>query len=249
MSAEEKAIRAASFGSVADAYERGRPSYPTAAISWALGERSLRVADVGAGTGKLTQALVRAGHEVVAIEPLAEMRVVLAERHPQVELLDGRAEALPLADGSVDAVVAGSAFHWFDWGPAFAEIARVLRGAGMLAMLGNGFEDDAQRWVAGLREILGPGPLGRADHWPEDSELGRWFVEVADHSFAHPHPVTLPTLLDFALSRSSVAILEEAERGLKLRAIERLWQEQVGSERAILPYRTAVRRATGLRAR
>ncbi len=111
MPTADKATRAASFGAVADRYQRGRPGYPPEAIEWLLGPEPLHVLDLGAGTGKLTAALLAAGHAVTALEPLAEMRAILTETLPAATAIDGRAEELPLADDSVDAVVAGSAFH------------------------------------------------------------------------------------------------------------------------------------------
>ena len=106
--------RASSFARVADEYERGRPGYPREAIEWLLGYEPLDVLDLGAGTGKLTSALLAAGHRVLAVEPLAEMRAILTSSLPDAQALAGTAEALPLADASVDAVTVGSAFHWFD---------------------------------------------------------------------------------------------------------------------------------------
>ena len=82
------------------------------------------VVDLAAGTGKLTRELVRTGAEVIAVEPLAEMR---AELPPEATALEGTAEAIPLGDGSADAVTVAQAFHWFDAEPALAEIHRVLR--------------------------------------------------------------------------------------------------------------------------
>src|SRR5579859_1913516 len=118
------------FERQADAYERGRPAYPPAAIDWLVAELGLApgrtVADVGAGTGKLTRALLPSGARVIAIEPVAAMRAVLErglEGVPGLEgvtalggitALEGTAESLPLADGEADAVVVGQAFHWFD---------------------------------------------------------------------------------------------------------------------------------------
>ena len=96
------------------------------------------VVDVGAGTGKLTRDLVPTGARVIAVEPLEEMREQLASAVPGAEVLPGSAEELPLADGSADAVVAASAFHWFDTGRALVEIHRVLVPNGALATLGNG---------------------------------------------------------------------------------------------------------------
>src|SRR5271168_1033882 len=105
--AAAKAERASSFARVAREYERGRPGYPREAIAWLLGAEPLDVLDLGAGTGKLTRALLAAGHRVTAVEPLPEMRAILAERLPDALTLAGSAEALPLEDGCVDAVAVG----------------------------------------------------------------------------------------------------------------------------------------------
>src|SRR5579875_999780 len=159
-----RAARASSFAGVAEEYDRGRPGYPREAIAWLLGGASaandgpLEVLDLGAGTGKLTEALLAAGHRVVAVEPLAQMREILAARAPAARVLGGAAEALPLADASVDAVAVGAAFHWFERDAALAEIARVLRAPGVLGLLGNAFEI-SEPWVARVRAILGPPAL------------------------------------------------------------------------------------------
>ncbi len=146
-----RARRASSFARVADEYDRGRPGYPPEAIAWLLGDAPLDVLDLGAGTGKLTGALLAGGHRVLAVEPLAEMRAILASTLPGARALSGTAEALPLANASVDAVTVGSAFHWFDERLARKEIARVLRRPGVLGLLGNAF-DTSPAWVARVRE-------------------------------------------------------------------------------------------------
>jgi len=84
----DQARRASSFARVADEYERGRPGYPREAIDWLLGARSLEVLDLGAGTGKLTAALHDAGHRVIAVEPLAEMRAKARRLRQQEGRLD-----------------------------------------------------------------------------------------------------------------------------------------------------------------
>ncbi|MEO6627336.1 MAG: methyltransferase domain-containing protein [Aquihabitans sp.] len=150
-------VAAAGFGAGADDYERGRPSYPDDAVRW-LGEHlglgpGRRVVDLAAGTGKLTRLLEAGGSEVVAVEPVEAMRAKLAETAPGVEALSGTAEAIPLPDGSVDAVTVAQAFHWFDPDAALAEIARVVRPGGGLGIIFN--ERDARvPWVGELSHLI-----------------------------------------------------------------------------------------------
>ncbi len=214
--------RAEAFGLYATEYERGRPGYPAAAVRWLLGTDPLVVADLGAGTGKLTAALVAQGHRVPAVEPLSEMRVVLADRAPEAQLIDGTAEQTGLPGQCVDAVVAGSAFHWFDRSRVFPEIERILRPPGILGLLGNGF-DTSRPWVAELREILGGSRLGRAGHWPDVAELLGRFTDVDEQS---------------------------DQREARLGQVSQLWEvdpELHGRASAILRYLTRVRRCRGLR--
>jgi SAM-dependent methyltransferase len=121
--------RAASFGAAADAYERARPSYPEAAIDWLLPRSARRILDLGAGTGKLTRQIRARGVDVVAVEPSEGMRTRFSRGLPDVPVFAGSAEAIPLEDASVDAVVVGQAWHWFDPARAVPEVARVLNPA------------------------------------------------------------------------------------------------------------------------
>ena len=97
-----------------------------------------RVADVGAGTGKLTRALLDRGLEVDAVEPDGDMLAELRRVAPEAHAHRAGAEALPLPDASVDVVLAGQAWHWFDHDAAVAEVRRVLRPGGWLGLLWNG---------------------------------------------------------------------------------------------------------------
>jgi SAM-dependent methyltransferase len=121
-----------SFGSVAETYDRVRPGYSRPLLDRAqevLGLRAdARVLDLAAGTGRLTRELARRFARVVAVEPDDRMRAVHGAA------LAGSAEAIPLEDASVDAVFVGEAFHWFDARAAIAEVARVLRPRGGLAI-------------------------------------------------------------------------------------------------------------------
>jgi len=138
---------------VAESYERRRPTYPAALVEWLVDRLGLRtgttVVDLGAGTGKLTRDLVPTGAHVIAVEPLPEMRAQLEAAVPGAEVLAGSAEELLLRDESVDAVVAASAFHWFDTERALEEIHRVLVPGGALATVGNGRDlaDPLQREI------------------------------------------------------------------------------------------------------
>lgn len=145
--------RRASFGAVAGDYAQLRPGYPPDVVPFLLGERPRRVLDLGAGTGLLTGRLLAAGHEVVAVDPSAEMLAELAARLPQVATEVGGAEAVPLPDGSVDAVVAGQAAHWFDVAPTVAEMRRVLRPGGVVGLVWNS-RDDRVPWVGALSDLL-----------------------------------------------------------------------------------------------
>lgn len=237
--------RARAYGLVADEYERGRPGYPTAAIAWLLGNEPLDVVDLGAGTGKLTAALVAAGHRVVAVEPVEQMRAILAQRVPEARVVAATAERTGLPPASADAVVAGAAFHWFDRGRALPEVARILRSRGTLGLLGNGF-DPSVGWARRLREIMGGSRLGRPGHWPDADELRPWFYAIAEREFPHEHPVDRQRLLDLASSRSNVALLAPDDRRALLARVAALWDEEPdlhGRERAVLPYLARVRRA------
>lgn len=153
---ERRARLASSFDAAARDYQRYRPGYPEQAVQLALAgshggaPSEWDVLDLAAGTGKLTDAVLPWCRSVVAVEPLARMREQLAGRHPSVRVLDGRAEAIPLPAASVDAVVVGQAFHWFEPTAALAEIARVLRPGGVLSLLANEERDTPethQLWV------------------------------------------------------------------------------------------------------
>jgi SAM-dependent methyltransferase len=237
-----RARRASSFGRVAGEYERGRPGYPREAVEWLLGRAPLVVLDLG--------ALIDAGHRVTAVEPLEQMRAILTSRLPQADTLAGTAEELPLADGSVDAVTVGAAFHWFDQDRALTEIARVLRAPGVLGLLGNGFDTSSSPWVARVREILGPPALERRGHWPSGEVLGSRFADVEEREFPHEQRVDRASLRDLAVSRSSLAILSTSERESVLASLDRLWEtepELAGREEAMLAWRTRARRCRGLR--
>ncbi|SDI27327.1 class I SAM-dependent methyltransferase [Nonomuraea jiangxiensis] len=190
-----------SFGEVADAYDKVRPSYPAQAMEWALGTAPVKVIDLGAGTGLLTRLLVGLGHEVTAVEPDPKMREKLSERVPGCVVLAGSAEEIPLADGVADAVVAGQAYHWFDPEPAHAEVARVLRPGGVFAPLWN-LRDESVEWVARLSRLIHEFRQSEMDRVLSGTEFGDAFGPVECREFQHSRPHTPASLLALVRSRS-----------------------------------------------
>ncbi len=153
---DERSRRSLVFGSVAAAYAEHRPGYPPDSVEWALaplaGHPAPHLLDLAAGTGKLSDALVGVpGADVTAVEPDLAMLTELRSRYPSVCGLEGSAEAIPLPSDSVDAVLVGTAWHWFDPGRALTEIARVLRPGGVLAVLGT-HDDPSVEWVTGYHQ-------------------------------------------------------------------------------------------------
>jgi SAM-dependent methyltransferase len=215
--------RASSFGAAAAQYAQHRPGYAEAAIRWCLapvsGPQPVRVADLGAGTGILTGALARLGADVVAVEPDQAMLTELRRQLPGVRAVEGRAEALPLPDQSVDAVLCGQAMHWFDLDRALPEIARVLTPGGVLAGLWN-VDDDRVGWVAELAAISDSGPtLSSWRATPEaDTEQGAlragssWFTPVEEREFGNGQPRSADSLVAAIATHSSLLVTDEAER-------------------------------------
>jgi SAM-dependent methyltransferase len=204
---------ATGFARGAEAYERGRPEYPPEAIAYIARELDLRggrtVVDLAAGSGKLTRQLAALGCEVVAVEPVDEMRAAIGAG---IRALDGTAEAIPLPDASADAVTVAQAFHWFDGPTALAEITRVLRPGGALALVWNRRPVESSRLHAEIGEIIAPyrgdAPAHASGAWRAtfaERELTEW-----RHDFAQR--LDADGLADRVGSISFVAALDDGER-------------------------------------
>ena len=244
MADETYRTRARSFGALAADYAEHRPDYPADGIRWALAaaDRPVRsVLDLAAGTGKLTAGLLSLGLTVTAVEPDDDMRAELSRRFPEVEALAGTAESIPLADASVDAVLVGQAFHWFDHGAALDEMGRVLRPSGAAGLLWNN-EDDSVEWIAGLMAVAGTSVSRVA---PFEVPANPLFGEPAEAVFAHTHRRTAASLAATMGTTSRMIVIPEAERGVVLRRIEGYLSarpETAGGEFDV-PLRTTVVRA------
>ena len=229
-----RAERAASFARVADAYEQARPGYPADAVLWLAGETPCDVVDLGAGTGKLTRSLAALGHHVVAVEPLGEMLDRLRAAVPGVTAVAGSAESMPLPDGAADVVACAQAFHWFDQEPALAEIARVLRPGGRIALVWN-VRDERVPWVSELSDaMVGRTGVDRGAAGPiEQSGL---YGPVEHATFEHTQTVDREALRSLVLSRSYCAVLAEEERAPILGRVDRLFDEHARDGLLTLPY-------------
>jgi SAM-dependent methyltransferase len=200
-----------SFELVADLYERARPEYPRDAVEWVAAELDVRpgrkVLDLGAGTGKLTRALVDTGAHVIAVEPGAAMLAQLRAALPEVEALRGGAEAIPLADASVDAIAVGQAFHWFRHDKAVPELRRVLRRGGGVALLWNSRDQERplQREISELiKPFVPPNRPHVSDSVPALTASGL-FGEPVERQFRFSQQLDADTLVDRIASVSFVA--------------------------------------------
>ena len=227
---QSRTSRARSFGAAAAAYERARPTYPREALDWLLPAGARRVVDVGAGTGKLTRALVERGLDVVAVEPTEGMRAQFAAVLPGVELLEGTGEDLPLPDGEADAVLFAQAWHWVDPAVAAPEVARVLRPGGTLGLLWN-VRDASVDWIARLDRLL-PSGAGEEDLGSLAPRIGPPFGQVERYDVRWSMPITVEGLLDLTASRSWVIALDEERRRAvfdDVRALAQARLEAVGT--------------------
>lgn len=250
---------ASSFGTAAVSYAEHRPDYAPAAVRWALESApGPRVLDLGAGTGKLTGTLLSLGTDVIAVEPDPAMLTELRRSLPAVRALSGTAEAIPLPDASVDAVLAGNAMHWFDMAVAGPEIARVLAPGGILAGLWNVMDNQID-WVAGLERISGSAAIGPRDtvtswrmatagsHLPDTGAVAQ-FGSPEQAEFPHKHRRTAESLIATLATRAGVLVMPDHERETTLARIRAFLasRPETASGEFTLPMLTGVLRTRQL---
>ena len=242
------AVARLGFGREAQAYERSRPSYPPEAVAWLVRHlrlaRGATVADVAAGTGKLTRLLVPTGARILAMEPVPGMRKVMQQVLPATPVVAGTAEAMPLRASCLDAVCVAQAFHWFDAEAAFAELARVLRRGGRVGILWNA-RDRSVEWVdrawAIMDRVERAAPWRDHEHWRQSAFGERaHFGPLRTATFRHEHPTTPEGVVDRIRGVSHVAALEprQQERVLdEVRELLATHPETRGRRELRIPYR------------
>jgi SAM-dependent methyltransferase len=182
-------------------YVRYRPTYPPAIVAF-LHERygvarDALVADIGAGTGISTRLFLEAGHKVIAVEPNRDMLEAAIDGlagFPGFRFVPGTAEATTLPDASIDLVIAGQAFHWFDPPRASREFGRILKPGGKVALFWNsrlltgsdfleGYEALLHRWGIDYREV--------SERYSDDAAMAEWFGDRLLDKAVFPNAQTL----------------------------------------------------------
>lgn len=238
------------FQVAALAYERGRPEYPDEAVHFLLRTLDISpgttVVDLGAGTGKFTRLLTNSGAKLIAVEPVEGMRSKFASLLPEIEILAGTAESIPLAPASVDVVVAAQAFHWFQGESSLQEIHRILKPGGRLGLIWN-VRDEAVEWVARMTQIVdryqGNVPRYKSDQWKRVFDQTVLFTQLKAHVFSYIQKCDRETLVDRVASISFIAALPGETRQKVLGEVRDLLEHHPmlkGQEKINLPYRTDV---------
>lgn len=239
-----------SFADTAEAYELGRPGYPTRAIDWWTARRAFddghRVLDLAAGTGKLTR-MVPSTCEVSAVEPIENMRREFRRSTAKIEIVDGSAEAIPFPDDSFDTVLVAQAFHWFNAPVALDEIARVLRSGGGLGLIWNQDDVDGADWldeVVEQKRSISASPIAAGMRAANELSTHPWFDPADSTEIRWVETSTVERVIANVESRSYVAVLDDQAReavlgrvrdALGLRSGERSLTDEIG-----YPHRTFV---------
>lgn len=244
------------FSTQAVTYAQGRPDYPRQLTGWLADALQISaqstVIDLGAGTGKFTRLLSSLAPTLIAVEPVAAMGAQLAKLLPDVRLVDGTAESIPLATASADALVCAQAFHWFSTRAALAEIHRVLKPEGRLGLVWN-VRDESVDWVAAITEIITPyegdTPRFHSGRWRE-AFTGEYFSDPEMICFPYSH-VGSPqeVIMDRFLSVSFIAALPAAQKARvteQLRTLIDTHPALKGRDTVAFPYQTQAYRCNRL---
>ncbi|AJP52089.1 class I SAM-dependent methyltransferase [Pseudomonas simiae] len=236
------------FSTQAVTYAQGRPDYPRQLTGWLADtlriDAQSSVIDLGAGTGKFTRLLSTLAPTLTAVEPVAAMGAQLTKLLPDVRLVNGTAESIPLPSASTDAVVCAQAFHWFSTEAALAEIHRVLKPDGRLGLVWN-VRDESVDWVAAITEIITPyegdTPRFHTGRWRE-AFTGEYFSDPEVTCFPYSH-VGSPqeVIMDRFLSVSFIAALPDAPKAVvtaQLQALIDTHPALKGRDTVAFPYQT-----------
>ncbi len=226
VAARRSSLGRAGFESGSDLYERARPGYPAEAVAHLVDRSGIaegsRVLDLAAGTGKLTRQLGSLGAACIAVEPSASMREVFVRAVPGVPVVAGTAEAVPVANGVLDSVVAAQSFHWFDPPRALAEIARVLRPGGWVSLVWNERDENDPM----VTELVRISKWDRCQPYPVGKDFGLvldasgLFGPVERTIFRFSQLLDRSTFVEQIATRSYVQVLPDSERAALLAEVD-----------------------------
>lgn len=232
----------------ADRYVKGRPDYPPEIAAWlrdVIGlHAGMTVIDLGAGTGKFTPRLLETGAQVIAVEPVPQMLEKLSAALPQVKTLAGTADAIPLPDESVDAVVCAQSFHWFATPQALAEIQRILKPGGKLGLVWN-MRDARVGWVRKLNQIVdsheGDAPRFYTGEWRKFFPF-KGFEPLQEQVFMLGHRGAVEDVIyNRVRSTSFIAALPQPQQEQVIDRLRQLVAEEEelrGKDTVTVPYQT-----------
>eukprot|EP01116_Phalansterium_solitarium_P022338 TRINITY_DN7335_c0_g1_i1.p1 TRINITY_DN7335_c0_g1~~TRINITY_DN7335_c0_g1_i1.p1 ORF type:complete len:264 (-),score=99.72 TRINITY_DN7335_c0_g1_i1:8-799(-) len=214
-------VVAQGFNKQVDAYETARPSYPPQIVDRLISVVGLKpaasVVELGVGTGKFTRLLTPYKLNVIAVEPAAGMRTKFAQLFPDITLVDGTGESIPVESGTVDAILIAQAFHWFASEASLREFHRVLKPNGALGLIWNLEDRNAAPWVAKLRDLYEVHEAGSPQYrlmlWKHafDTQFARdSFAPLSDEHLAHSIACTKSMVWQRVLSKSYIANLDPA---------------------------------------
>ncbi|WP_044568568.1 class I SAM-dependent methyltransferase [Arthrobacter sp. M2012083] len=231
-----------SFQDGGEHYDRVRPGYPADSVDWLLPPGAQSAADLGAGTGKFTALLVERGLAVTAVDPSTDMLEQLRKAHPQVNALEGTAEATGLTDSAFDVVSVAQAWHWCEPLAASTEIARILRPHGILGLIWNQL-DTSLPWVHRLSRIMHAGDVHKPGFRPV---IGPEFEGLERHLTRWEDALTPGDIMELTKSRSYYLRANDATRAKVMANLEWYLHEHLGhapGETIGLPYMTQTWRA------
>lgn len=238
--------RATAFEALVDDYDAARPGYPDALFDLLPPLAGARVLELGAGTGKQTPGLRARGADLVSTDLGPRMLGRLHRHLPDVPVAVARAEQLPFADGVFDGVCGAQMWHWVDTPSGAAEVARVLRPDGWLALWWNDVDAQGQAWYEAQQARLEQAGTGYRRSYRDDPTTGieAFFRTVTVAETTWSRTLDWPTYARWLRSKSYVAALPDPEGFL---AAERAsLAEAFPDGRIVEPFRVRLVRASGL---
>jgi ubiquinone/menaquinone biosynthesis C-methylase UbiE len=237
------------YDRIAQDYDKGRPDYPQAIVPILTNALHLQpgnmVLDLAAGTGKLTKALKNTGVCLYAVEPVAEMRAVFSKQFPEIPIMEGQAEAIALPPGTVDTVVVGTAFHWFEGEKALNEIARVLKPGGSLGLVWNVFDIEVE-WVKQIGLVLQKyekNTIPTKHKWEEAFQKNASFSALKHLRYTYSYQGNAQDVIARLCSAKVMGILSQEKREQLVNEVLAVLQthpDTQGKESFDIPYRVEI---------